>query len=100
MQLCNMAEIEKEEVEFPACATLWQGEFIEGGSTLFSFILCTWLSCIKKIGQSWVCWAVGPIAIPCIEQIVAKANATLCALTETWIKEDDDITPLQLCSSG
>ena len=27
MQLCNMAEIEKEEVEFPACATLWQGEF-------------------------------------------------------------------------
>ena len=25
MQLCNMAEIEKEEVEFPACATLWQG---------------------------------------------------------------------------
>ena len=25
MQLCNMAEIKKEEVEFPACATLWQG---------------------------------------------------------------------------
>ena len=25
MQLCNMAEIEKEEVEFPVCATLWQG---------------------------------------------------------------------------
>ena len=24
---CNMAEIEKEEVEFPVCATLWQGEF-------------------------------------------------------------------------
>ena len=27
MQLCNMAEIEKEEVEFQASATLWQGEF-------------------------------------------------------------------------
>ena len=27
MQLCNMVEIEKEEVEFPVCATLWQGEF-------------------------------------------------------------------------
>ena len=25
LQLCNMAEIEKEEVEFPAYATLWQG---------------------------------------------------------------------------
>ena len=25
MQLCNMVEIEKKEVEFPACATLWQG---------------------------------------------------------------------------
>ena len=29
MQLCNMAEIEKEEVEFPACATLWQGNLHE-----------------------------------------------------------------------
>ena len=28
MQLCNMAEIEKEEVEFPACATLRQGNYI------------------------------------------------------------------------
>ena len=27
MQLCNMAETEKEEVEFPVSATLWQGEF-------------------------------------------------------------------------
>ena len=27
MQLCNMAEIEKEEVEFPASATFQQGEF-------------------------------------------------------------------------
>ena len=35
MQLCDMAEIEKEEVEFPTCATLWQGEFTKGGSTLF-----------------------------------------------------------------
>ena len=28
MQLCNMVKIEKEEVEFPACATLWQGNYI------------------------------------------------------------------------
>ena len=27
MQLCNMAEIGEEEVEYLACATLWQGEF-------------------------------------------------------------------------
>ena len=27
---------------------------------LIFFYLCTWFSCIKKIGQSCVCWAVGP----------------------------------------
>ena len=31
---------------------------------------------------------------------VAEANAALYALTETWIKKDDDITPFQLCPSG
>ena len=36
----------------------------------------------------------------CIQAKIAEANAALCALTETWIKEDDDITPLQLCPSG
>ena len=38
-----------------------------------------------------------------IEYIQAEsteANAALCTLTETWIKEEDDITPLHLCLSG
>ena len=35
MQLCNMAEIEKEEVEFPACATLWQGNLHKVASPYF-----------------------------------------------------------------
>ena len=59
MQLCNMAEIEKEEVEFPACASLWQGGLHKVAVPNFPF-LCTWFSCIKKIGQSCMCWAVGP----------------------------------------
>ena len=36
----------------------------------------------------------------CIQAEITEANAALCALTETWIKEEDDITPLQLCPSG
>ena len=36
----------------------------------------------------------------CIQAEIAEANATLCVLTETWIKEEDDIAPLQLCPSG
>ena len=36
----------------------------------------------------------------CIQAEIAEANAALCALTETWIKEDDDITPLQLWPRG
>ena len=36
----------------------------------------------------------------CIQAEISEANAALCALTETWIKEDDDITPLQVCPSG
>ena len=36
----------------------------------------------------------------CIPAEITKANAALCALTETWIKEEDDITLLQLCPSG
>ena len=51
--------IEKEEMEFPACATLWQGIYIRWQHLIF-FYLCTCFSCIKKIGQSCVCWAVGP----------------------------------------
>ena len=36
----------------------------------------------------------------CIQAEITEANAALCALTETWIKEDDDITQQQLCPSG
>ena len=40
MQLCNMAEIEKEEVEFPECATLWQGNYIRWQHlSLFMYIV-------------------------------------------------------------
>ena len=35
-----------------------------------------------------------------IQAEITEANGALCALTETWIKEEDDITPFQLCSSG
>ena len=38
MQLCNMAEIEKEEVEFPAFAALWQGNCIRWQHPIFLFI--------------------------------------------------------------
>ena len=36
----------------------------------------------------------------CIQAEITEANAALCALIETWIKGEDDITPLQLCPSG
>ena len=35
-----------------------------------------------------------------IQAEITEANVALCALTQTWIKEEDDITPLQLCPSG
>ena len=31
---------------------------------------------------------------------ISNNNIDLCALTETWIKEDDTITPLELCPPG
>ena len=31
---------------------------------------------------------------------ISNKNINLCALTETWIKEDDMITPLELCPPG
>ena len=40
----------------PPCG---EGIYIRWQHLIF-FYLCTWLSCIKKIGQSCVCWAVGP----------------------------------------
>ena len=30
----------------------------------------------------------------CIQAEITEVNAALCALTETWIKENDDIIPL------
>ena len=36
----------------------------------------------------------------CIQAEITEANVALCALTETWIKEEDDITLLQLWPSG
>ena len=69
MQLCNMAEIEKEEVEFPACATLWQGNLHKVATPYFlSFIYI-----VQLYKEDWVilcmlgCWAV---ALPSTEQIV------------------------------
>ena len=35
----------------------------------------------------------------CIQAEIAETNAALCALIETWIKENDDITPFQLYPS-
>ena len=35
-----------------------------------------------------------------IQAEITEANGALCALTETSIKEEDDITALQLCPSG
>ena len=31
---------------------------------------------------------------------ISNNNIDLCALTETWIREDDTITPLELCPPG
>ena len=45
------------------------------------------------------CWSAAN-KTECIQAEITEANAALCALTETWIKKKDDITPLQLCPSG
>ena len=47
MQLCNMAEIDKEEVEFPASATLWQGGIYIRWQHLI-FVLCTIVQLYKE----------------------------------------------------
>ena len=55
-----MAEIEKEEVEFPACATLWQGNLHKVAAPYFlSFIYI-----VQPYKEDWVilhmlgCWAI------------------------------------------
>ena len=40
----------------PPCG---KGIYIRWQHLIF-FYLCTWFGCIKKIGQSCICWAVGP----------------------------------------
>ena len=49
--------IQKEEVEFPVLCHLVAREFYIMWQHLI-FVLCTYVSCIKKIGQSCICWAV------------------------------------------
>ena len=55
MQLCNMAETEKEEVAFPACATLWQGNLHKVAAPYFlSFIYI-----VQLYEEDWVIAYVG-----------------------------------------
>ena len=49
----------------PPCG---KGIYIRWQHLIF-FYLCTWFSCIKRIGQSCICWAV---AVPNTEQIVKR----------------------------
>ena len=53
-----MASLTKRKWNFQCCATLWQGNLHKVAATYFYFYLSTWFSCIKKIGQSCICWAV------------------------------------------
>ena len=69
MQLCNMAEIEKGEVEFPACATLWQGNCIRWQHLIFLFIYIDQLYKDWGILRMLACRAVG---LPSTEQIVEE----------------------------
>ena len=45
----KVAEIEKEEVEFPCCVTLWQESLTSCSNTLFLLSLYTMFSCVKKM---------------------------------------------------
>ena len=70
MQLCNMAEIEKEEVEFPACATLWQGNCIRWQHLIFLFMYM-----VQLYKEDWttLCMLDCPvIAHPSTKQIVMQ----------------------------
>ena len=73
MQLCNLAEIEKEEVEFPASATLWQGNYIRWQHlSLFMYI-------VQLYKEDWgILHMLGcqAIALPSTEQIVYTYYST------------------------
>ena len=76
MQLCNMAEIEKEEVEFPACVTLWQGNLHKVAAPYFLLFMYI----VQLYTEDWTilhmlgCWAV---ALPNTEQIVSVYRSLL-----------------------
>ena len=71
MQLCNMAEIEKEEVELPACATLWQGNLHKVAAPY----LLLFMYMVQLYKEDWTilhmlgCQA---IALPNTKQIVSQ----------------------------
>ena len=84
MQLCNMAEIEKEEVEFPACDTLWQGNCIRWHYLIFLFMYIVQVykgdwGILRMLG----CWAV---ALPSTEQIVYECH--ICSFAFTFITHE------------
>ena len=45
------------------------------------------------------CWSVVNKTAD-LQHDLTENNFTLCALTETWIRQDDDVTSVQLCPSG
>ena len=69
MQLCNMAEIEKEEVEFPALCHLVVGNLHKVAAPYFLLFM----HIVQLHKDDWTilcmlgCWA---IALPSTEQIV------------------------------
>ena len=74
MQLCNMAEIEKEEL--PACATLWQGGLHKVAAPYYLLFMYM----VQLYKEDWTilhmlgCWA---LALPSTEQIVDKFVSTI-----------------------
>ena len=62
-----MAEIEKEGVEFPACATLWQGNYIRWQHlSLFMYVVHLY----KEVWGILHMLGCQTIALPSTEQIV------------------------------
>ena len=71
-----MAEIEKEEVEFPACATLWQGNLHKVAAPYFLLFMYM----VQLYKEDWTtlrtlgCRAV---SLPSTEQIVKYFEAKI-----------------------